>query len=225
MGVSANSVAWEAIFFDVDGVLIDSMDVKGEAFVDTFPEVPDLRDAILRHHLSNGGVNRVQKIAEMYALAFGRVPSPAELDERVRAFASHAEDRVVGAPEMPGTRSALEYWSPRLPLYAVSATPAVELRRILQRREIGGFFRSISGWPPEKSTLIAQILMRDSLQPSQCVLIGDSRQDLAAAERTGLHFVQMARSHQDTIVDGTPVITDLRELSGLLSAHHGEITG
>ena len=211
------STAWEALFFDVDGVLIDSMDVKGEAFADAFPEVPHLRQEILEYHLAHGGVNRAKKLADLHVLAFGRAATHVEVAERLRAFAEHIEDRVVDAPEMPGTRAALDHWSGVIPLHAVSATPDEELRRILDRRGLLEYFNSASGWPPEKSDLIASIVSSDDLIPSRCILVGDARQDHEAAERNGLHFIQMARTPADAFVELNLVITDLRDLAVVLS--------
>lgn len=222
--LSSELATWDAVFFDVDGVLIDSMDVKGEAFADTFPEAPLMRGSILEYHLANGGVNRAQKFSDLHLIVFGREATNDELDERIGAFTARVEDRVVAAPEMPGATDALRLWSELCPLYAVSATPSDELQRILWRRKITPYFRSVAGWPPEKSQLISGIVLRDGLTPSRCVLVGDSKQDLEAAQRTGLHFVQMARSVEDSFVEEDRVITDLRELTVALGPCSGQVT-
>lgn len=206
----------DAIFFDVDGVLIDSMGVKGEAFADTFPEKPHMRGAILNHHAAQGGVNRIRKLADLHIVVFGREASPTELEERIRSYELHVEARVVAAQEMPGAGEALAFWSERVPMHAVSASPGAELHRILAKRGIASFFKTISGYPPEKHVLISNVLTTDGLDAKRCVLVGDSRQDLAAANRTGLRFVQMAKCPQDAFVNSAHVITDLRRLATVL---------
>ena len=43
----------EAIFFDVDWVLIESLSVKGEAFALVFKDFPDDCDSIIDYHLAH----------------------------------------------------------------------------------------------------------------------------------------------------------------------------
>ena len=73
----------EAIFFDVDGVLIESLTVKGEAFALVFKDFPDDRASIIDYHLAHGGVNRVEKIRQIFVELTGRQPTDGELVERV----------------------------------------------------------------------------------------------------------------------------------------------
>jgi beta-phosphoglucomutase-like phosphatase (HAD superfamily) len=48
----------EAIFFDVDGVLIDSLAIKGDSFSRAFNDYPEAREEIIAFHLSHGGVTK-----------------------------------------------------------------------------------------------------------------------------------------------------------------------
>jgi beta-phosphoglucomutase-like phosphatase (HAD superfamily) len=129
----------EAIFFDVDGVLIDSLAIKGDAFSRAFSDYPEARDRIIAFHLSNGGVNRSEKIARLFRLIVGREPSAQEVAVRMGQFSDSVFEGVVAAPEIRGAHAALEEWSERVPLHAVSATPTDELRRILDKRNIAKF--------------------------------------------------------------------------------------
>lgn len=185
----AHSSRPQAILFDVDGVLIDSLTVKGEAFADVFDDIPDSRQTVVDFHLAHGGVTRSVKIANLHQQLLGIAPDSQDLDVRVRRFAERVRQRVIDAPEVPGARAALERWSERCPLHAVSATPNDEVFEILAARGVAGFFMSIHGWPPAKGDIVVSVLEQNTYEPRQTILVGDSHEDLTAALHAGAQFV------------------------------------
>jgi len=53
---------WQAVFFDFDGVILDSVDVKTDAFVAIFRGYgPKIREDVVKYHHENGGVSRMEK--------------------------------------------------------------------------------------------------------------------------------------------------------------------
>jgi phosphoglycolate phosphatase-like HAD superfamily hydrolase len=202
----------EAIFFDVDGVLIDSMSVKGEAFTDLFRADPQHCDAIRAFHMENGGVTRRDKISQIARQILDISLTREELDELVVEFGKLVADRVIAAPEIPGATLALAHWSRRSSLYAVSATPVDELVGILSIREIQGYFREIQGAPMSKSEAINSIVAAEGFQRRHCVLVGDSRQDLEAASKCSLLFVQVCPHGGPMFPEANAVVPDLRTL-------------
>ncbi len=211
----------DAILFDVDGVLIDSLRVKGEAFAAAFSDYPDRHDEIVAMHLANGGVNRIEKITRMHVLAVGRQPTEGELTVRVDAFATAVCDGVIAAPEIPGAEAALRAWSGVVPLHAVSATPQGELEVILEARGIASLLTSVEGWPPGKSDLVGGLLERCGYRPHRCVVVGDSREDLAASKANGALFIQVSSSTATDMPEATTIIRDLTVLD---EAIHGLVT-
>jgi len=206
-----------AIFFDVDGVLIDSLRVKGEAFALAFADLPDARGSIIDYHRANGGVNRVEKIRQIFERLTGRQPTEAELAERVRSFSEVVVERVIAAPEIAGAREAVACWSARVPLHAVSATPTDELRVIFNRRGISQHFASINGWPPQKTELLPTLVQELGYAPDGCIMVGDSAEDEAAAHAAGTLFIRVSPHEQDRSTEGVPVIRDLHGLTAAIS--------
>jgi phosphoglycolate phosphatase-like HAD superfamily hydrolase len=211
--VSGRASSPEAIFFDVDGVLIDSLQVKGEAFALAFADYPSARDSIIEFHLANGGVNRIDKISRIFANINGREATDAELSERVRAFRKAVVEQVVAAPEISGANAALAHWSALAPLHAVSATPADELELILQRRRIAQYFTSINGWPPKKTELLPLLVRRFGYTPGRCITVGDSAEDEAAASAAGTLFVRVVTTTENRMQETFPVIDNLQGLT------------
>lgn len=178
-----------AVFLDVDGVLIDSVEVKGDAFVEVFADFANSAGEVLAFHRAHGGLTREIKIRQILELLGNEIPSESQVSDRVSHFATLVVERVVQAPEIPGTHTFLQDWSNRCPLYAVSATPDQELKQIMAARGLLPFFRKVRGWPPEKSGLISREIASGGFEASECILVGDSDEDYQAAERVSVPFI------------------------------------
>lgn len=207
-----------AIFFDVDGVLIDSMDIKAEAFAGAFADRPDLRDAIFALHHANGGVTRSAKIALIFRNLLKVEPTPGDIDERVAAFSDAVVTQVVAAPAIEGADDAVAHWSGLTELHAVSATPDDELKRIFDSRGMTELFATVQGCPPAKADLVDATIVQRGLDRARCVLVGDSREDHAAAQATGIAFIQVRPAGVPVFAHGVASIPDLRELDQAISA-------
>ena len=56
----------KAIIFDFDGVIIESADIKTEAFRALFENYPEHVEAIAGFHIENGGMSRFDKFRHIY---------------------------------------------------------------------------------------------------------------------------------------------------------------
>lgn len=177
------------VFFDVDGVLLDTLAAKGEAFVQAFSDFPKFAPSIRSIHLSNGGVSRDVKVSLMLEHVLSRPPSQSEVEERVAKFADDVVGRVLASREIPGASAALTDLSADHILHAISATPASELHDILEARDWSHFFRSIHGYPSKKSATLRYLMNAFGYLADECVMIGDSSEDRRAARDNGVPFV------------------------------------
>ena len=196
-----------AVFLDVDGVLIDSVDVKGDVFAEIFADFPNSAEQVHAFHRAHGGLTREKKITQILELLGNASPSVPEVSARVSHFTALVVERVIQAPELAGTYTFLQEWSGRCPLYAVSATPNEELQRIIVARGLLPFFRKVRGWPPEKSELISQEIASGGLDPSKCILVGDSHEDYQAAKRASVPFIFFGAPTPGHEQEGVPRIT------------------
>jgi phosphoglycolate phosphatase-like HAD superfamily hydrolase len=206
----------DALFFDVDGVLIDSVGVKGDAFVDAFAGYPERRNAIIAVHQANGGLPRGSKIRRIIEEVFDRDATTAEVERITALFAASVLDRVLGAPEIDGASAALTALGRDIPLHAVSATPEAELIHILAQRNWTRHFTSIHGVPPEKTETVRILIHRHGYKPVRCFLIGDSSHDHVAAVANGVPFIHVSTNEGDRIPDAVTMIPDLVSLPHLL---------
>lgn len=200
----------QAIFFDFDGVLADSVDVKTDAFAALYAEHgEDVVRRVVAFHLQHGGVSRFEKIRHYETVLLGR---PAG-EERVRALAGRfsdlVEQAVVRSPWIVGARDCLERLHGRVPLYVVSGTPEDELRRIVAARGMADYFAGVYGSPRGKAEILAEILARHGYAPAACVMVGDAMTDHTAARTAGVPFVGVAPDGASPFPPGTTVLPDL----------------
>jgi phosphoglycolate phosphatase-like HAD superfamily hydrolase len=182
-----------AIVFDFDGVILESADVKTDAFLELYREHgEDVVAQVRAHHLANLGISRFKKfawIAEHVLKQELTAEASAALGER---FSSLALAKVLAAPMVPGAQAALERLVAKMPLFVASGTPQGELDLIVEQRGLKPYFREVWGTPAEKPAIVRDLLARHSLLPDQVLFIGDGVSDHRAAMETGLHF--LARS-------------------------------
>lgn len=205
-----------AIFFDVDGVLIDSVELKGQVFAEVFSDFPSETERILALHRANGGVSRARKTKLIYRELTGKEIDCYDYARRINLFSMLISDQVIDAPEISGARKALEALDNLVWMHAVSATPVEELMQVLVKRRIHSFFRSVHGDPPEKSESVRRLLLHHGYKTQDCFLVGDAYEDEQAALTNGLTFIQVGRVDDRKLEYAALKIDSLQGLAPLL---------
>jgi phosphoglycolate phosphatase-like HAD superfamily hydrolase len=203
-----------AIFFDFDGVLVESLDIKVRAFVELYKEYgPDVLAQVLAHHRAHGGVSRIQKIRHCHRELLGIALEPEELMTLGRRFSGLVVDAVVESAWVDGARELLDGLVDRLPLFVVSGTPEPELHEIVARRGMDGYFAAVRGSPPDKITVIRELLSANDLSADRVLFVGDAMTDYDAAKATGLRFLgRVPPGEENPFPPQTAIVPDLTAL-------------
>ncbi len=178
----------KALIFDFDGVLVESVDVKTEAFMVLFKGCPKHLKEIQEYHLRNGGISRSEKIQYFYKNILKQSLSDNKLKELCSQFHRLVIDKVVAAPFVMGAEELLQKCLGRYRMYVVSGTPQDELKEVVKLRNLEKYFKGIFGSPAKKEKLVQEIMNRNHFDPSEIVFIGDSITDFNAAKETGVYF-------------------------------------
>ncbi len=182
-------MALKALVFDCDGVILDSVPTKTRAFARLAePYGPLARRRFVLFHATHGGVSRYLKFAWFFREVLGREITEEESEEWGRRFAEYALDEVMRCPFIPGIETVLRNWHGCLPMSVCSGTPTEELVQVITMRGLAPFFRYILGSPPGKDEVLAEIVRRLKLEPSEVLMVGDATTDLNAAEKAGTLF-------------------------------------
>jgi beta-phosphoglucomutase len=211
------------IVLDFDGVIVESVDIKTEAFRTLFSFTQNHVDEIVAYHLRNAGISRFEKFQYIY----DNILHEHLTDEQSRVlsdrFSSLVIDAVVRAPYVKGAEQFLLQFFQKIPLYVVSATPEQELMQIVIRRGMDHFFKSIYGSPKKKAENLMALVMTACLPQEKTLFVGDALNDLHAARHAGVRFIGRIRPGvPDPFTGHTGVeetVRDLDELSQYVGEH------
>ncbi len=184
-------VKWHAVFFDFDGVIADSVEVKTQAFRAMFKQFgKEVEEAVIQYHLAHGGMPRFEKIRYFYTSIVGQPLTDDSLERLGSEFSSLVLDKVVAAPLKKGVLETLQQLQQSATkAFVVSGTPHEEMNCIVKRKQLNDYFFEVHGSPRSKTVIVEDILQRFSLMPEQCIFIGDAMADYTAAQNTGMHFL------------------------------------
>lgn len=216
--MSALKLDIEVIVFDFDGVLAESVNVKGEAFYALYEDAgTDIQEKVLAYHEANGGVSRYDKIRYYEETLCGRAVTEDAVQNRADRFSALVEQRVAESDWVAGAKDFLERYHAQIPFYIASATPEVELRRITQSRFMSHYFKGIYGTPKKKSDNLKSVIGENGYSPQKTLMIGDAITDYEAAQNNGTHFIGRGINGADTpFPSGTTIIDDLTTLADYL---------
>jgi len=206
--------AFKMIFWDFDGVIKDSVAIKTQAFLQLFESYgAHVLDKVKSHHEANGGMSRFDKLP-LYLQWAGEIPNSQRVNQFCKRFSQLCLQGVINAPWVPGVENYLRNNPNRQMFILVSATPQEELEQILQALNIKDCFLSILGAPLSKNEAIHIMLERYALNPQECLMIGDARADLEAAESNHIFFLlRRHTTNTNVFVDYKgPTIKDFKEL-------------
>lgn len=206
------------IFFDFDGVLVESLAVKEQALAGLYaPWGETVMATVLAHHRANGGMSRYEKFRMHHPTLLGLPISEDEVQDMDRRMSAQVEAAVIAVAEVPGAVALLQRLKPLARLHIVSATPEPELHRIVKGRGWWDYFTTINGSPQKKAPMVAALCQRFAVDPARAVMLGDAIQDIQAAQASQLQFIgRVPPSEISPFPPGTPVVADMEGAMSLL---------
>lgn len=206
-----------AIILDFDGVILESVSIKTEAFRTLFSFVPEHLEEIVQFHRDNGGMSRFDKFRYIYNKILKKDLTQKKFEELSENFATIVFKEVRKAPFVPGVQEFLNTYQAKIPLYVISATPEKELIQIIQQRGMFHYFKKVFGSPRKKSECIKEILNHTDISPNSVIFVGDAKNDLDAARSAGVRFIGRIKLGDENrffgLIGVEAVISDLYELS------------
>ena len=208
------------IILDFDGVILDSVDVKTQAFKKVFSFAPSHVEEIVNFHLKNGGMSRFDKFEYIYRYILKEPLSDEQFDFLCKSFSELAFNGVLESIFVPGAENFLYHFSKRTSLFVVSATPDSELTAIVRQRGLLSYFKAIYGSPKTKQECIKEILINMNCSKDNAIFVGDALNDYKAAQEAGIRFIGRVKSGAINIFKEYTgveiVVSDLDELRSYL---------
>jgi phosphoglycolate phosphatase-like HAD superfamily hydrolase len=179
-------------FFDCDGVLLDSNDVKSLAFgaaVVAAGHTQAHAQALVEHHRLHAGVSRFAKFEWFFQHVLHRPPQPGELEQLLDLFGGQCRSELLRSAVEPHAAALLGVLrAAGIDAHVVSGGLQTEVQEALQVHGLAGHFRSVNGSPRDKHQILGDLGRRAAPSPGG-VFVGDSRYDMEVAGAFGLRRV------------------------------------
>lgn len=203
----------DLIVFDCDGVLLDTMPAKIEAFRTWVPEKhADLRDAFMEYIMTGFGFSRMYHIEHFYNQLVGQSTDPTFIHAEVDRFSSICEPLVAAAPWRTGSREFVQRCiEAGIKRYVLSGTPQQPLEEMLASSGGDQLFDVIIG-APLKPQSMDRIMAETAISPERTLFVGDANADQQAALHVGAHFVYMPSEAERPKAEILTETEDLRTL-------------
>ena len=183
----------EAVVFDFDGTLVDSNQIKRDAYYAAFEAVPGARKCIAQALKTYPDKDRyfiIRTVVENLRRS-GRITRSEGERMRARAvrrYSAYCRTKIRDARDFAGVAATLRALSRKYRLAINSATPQRHLRQLVSVRRWAHYCKVIVGAPSTKVANLRRIARRFSLGPREIMFVGDSRIDATAAAHFGCAF-------------------------------------
>lgn len=183
-----NRLDADSIFFDFDGVIVDSVEIKTKAYEKIFrPFGIAAVNSIRQYHLDHGGIDRYKKIQYvMEKLSLSNL----DIKSLATEFENEVVDQVIQAPFL---YDILEFLVQRKFAgkndFIVSGTPEKELKKIVKKKGLKQYFLEIRGSPDPKDSILRKLIKKYSIDTTNSIFIGDANTDFEAAKKCGILFI------------------------------------
>ena len=182
---------YKVILWDFDGVLLDSNSVRDLGFRKVLSSYPEESvDLLLDFHKANGGLSRYVK----FRYFFENILNQGVTEQKINALSSEFSlimREVLTSPELiiqDSMSFVRQKFEQGIKMHIVSGSDQKELRFLCNELKIGDYFISIHGSPTPKNQLVKDLIKSNNYNKAEITLIGDSINDLEAANINGIDF-------------------------------------
>ena len=194
-------------FWDFDGVIKDSVEIKSNAYEELFLQWgANISNKVRDHHILNGGMSRFDKIP-LYLSWTNENINDELINKLCNDFSNLVKLKVINSPWVPGVVEFINNLNKTgFQSYIITATPQDEINEILNELKIHSLFSEIIGAPTKKSDAIKSILIKYKISNGEAVMIGDSKSDLVAAQNNKIDFILRRTSENIKLQNETDAI-------------------
>lgn len=180
------------IFFDFDGVILDSMSIRDKGFkeiVSRYTEDEKIIDDFLEFHRYNAGLSRFFKFRYFFEKMLQKNISEKIILELANDFSKIMKKELINKRYLINEtiNFIIENYE-KYNMYIVSGSEQNELRYLCKKLGIDNYFKIILGSPIHKNELVKNILNKEKLDSKESILIGDSINDYDSAIVNDIKF-------------------------------------
>ena len=181
---------YSTIFWDFDGVILNSDKVRTEGFKYIFDSYSKKEiDMLINYHTINGGLSRYEKIEYFSQKILDKKLNDEEKKQYAQLYGNYCRERLCDKNLLiKNSINFIKENHKNFDFHLVSASDEKELIYLCSNLDIKKYFKSISGSPVNKIENIKKLLKSNNYNESKCCLIGDSINDKLASIENNISF-------------------------------------
>ena len=185
---------YKSLIFDCDGVILNSNQVKTDAFRKVLKKYNlNAVDEFINYHRNNGGESRYIKIEKFLKNILPKYDQNREFnkDEFYMLLQSYSNQCMESLLKCDVTKdlSSLRKVTGNLPWLIVSGGDQSELREVLNKKGLTGFFNGGIFGSPETKIYIIKREINNGIIQLPALMLGDSKLVNIAAKSNNIDFL------------------------------------
>ena len=175
------------LFFDCDGVILNSNKIKTDAFYKLALVFGELHaQKLVNHHLENGGISRYEKI-KFFQKNILKNTNIKLYQELVDNYGKILKEKLIKAEISKGVFKIKQFF-PSSKIIVVSGSDQNELRWLFKEKRIDHLFdNGIFGSPKNKIEILEEIFSEFKGE-EKSIFIGDSKYDFEVSKFFKIDF-------------------------------------
>lgn len=181
----------DAIFWDFDGVILSSHEIRELGFKVALEKYPQEQvDALMRYHRENGGWSRYVKFTYFFEEIRKESYTEEDVNQLAMAYSKAVKSLLIDRSLLINeSMRFIEEKGGNYRMYVASGSDGKELNEVCKELGIANHFHSIHGSPEPKTAILKRIIKEQNHRPSNCLMIGDARNDYDAAVDNNILFL------------------------------------
>jgi len=207
----------KTFIFDFDGVILDSLDCKTDAFYQMYLQYgEDIANKVKQYHIFNGGVSRFQKFKIWHKEYLDIDLSDKEIQKLAEKFSELVFEKVINSDPIPGAIEFIKRYSKNFNFFIISGTPDNEIKKICSAIGISNNFKEILGSPKNKKEWCVYLKTKyNDITSSNTIFLGDAISDYEAAKGSRFYFALREADYNKSIFANVEVDTTFQNFQNL----------
>ena len=176
---------YKVVVFDFDGTLVNSNEVKVNAYYKAFAPFTEEKEVIANVLSQYPELNRYDTIKKILI----NLSNYINYDDVLERYNTQVLDDVKNAFFLEGAINVLNFLvNSKVDLYLSSNTPLDILLDIIKHKKIDSYFIGISGYPANKNEYLRNIIASNKYKASDYLVVGDGKSDENSAKENNTDF-------------------------------------
>ena len=180
----------KVIFWDFDGVILDSMLIRDKGFREVLKGYPlGEVDKLMEFHNLNGGLSRYVKFRYFFEKIRNEIITETEVKQWANSFSLIMKKLLVdNSLLIEDSVTFIKENYTKYQMHIVSGSDGIELSYLCEKLGLSNYFISIQGSPTPKIKLVSELLDFYHYKKNNVILVGDSMNDHEAAHLNEISF-------------------------------------